>query len=189
MALVAKANNTQEEYIDEEEEEELFEINLEIVDHLPPPQYYSESYFTATSKALLANCLLPVSHISSAVPICNVAFSSTPSFVANVGEGIPSKINTFSSSLGDFGLQYYKEMKASKVQFEKPAMDNDSHEPTQFEWVTNTDGSLHRHDPEDLLNNVCQTSIWKAKSLNTGIAYNTEEMATTPNAQMQMEID
>lgn len=113
MAPVAKANNSQEEYIDnEEEEEELFEINLEIVDHLPPPQYYWESYFTATSKALLANCLLPISHISSAVPVCNVAFSSTPSFVATVGEGIPAKINTFSSSLGDFSLQYYKEMKA-----------------------------------------------------------------------------
>ncbi|KAM7495361.1 hypothetical protein LguiB_029970 [Lonicera macranthoides] len=77
----------------------------------------------------------------------------------------------------------------AKFNLKKSAMDNGSHELTHFEWVTNTDGSLHGHDPEDLLNNVCQTFIWKAESLNTGIAYNTEEMATTPDTQMQMEID
>ncbi|KAM7525703.1 hypothetical protein LguiA_015605 [Lonicera macranthoides] len=75
----------------------------------------------------------------------------------------------------------------AKFNSNRPVMDNGRHEATQFEWVTNANGSLHGHDPEDLLNNVCQTAIWRAESLNTGDEYNTEEMATTPDAQMQME--
>ncbi|KAJ4829120.1 hypothetical protein Tsubulata_035896 [Turnera subulata] len=50
-----------------EEEEELFEINLEAVNSIPPPHYW-ESYFTATRSALLANCLLPIADVSCAVP-------------------------------------------------------------------------------------------------------------------------
>ncbi|XVF55697.1 hypothetical protein PTKIN_Ptkin06aG0057900 [Pterospermum kingtungense] len=52
---------------EDEEEEELFEINLEAVDNIPPPHYW-EAFFTATSSALLANCLLPISDLSSAIP-------------------------------------------------------------------------------------------------------------------------
>ncbi|KAL3532078.1 hypothetical protein ACH5RR_005599 [Cinchona calisaya] len=67
-------------YMDSGEEEEFFEINLEIV-HKIPPSHYCESYFTATSSShtLLANCLLPVTEVSSAVPTiakaCDRAFS------------------------------------------------------------------------------------------------------------------
>ncbi|XP_018813649.1 uncharacterized protein LOC108985703 [Juglans regia] len=50
------------------EDEDLFEINLEAVNSIPPP-YYWDSYFTATGNALLANCLLPISDVSGAVPI------------------------------------------------------------------------------------------------------------------------
>ncbi|KAM7529875.1 hypothetical protein LguiB_033285 [Lonicera macranthoides] len=68
-------------------------------------------------------------------------------------------------------------------------MDNGSRQPTQFKWVINANGSLQRHDSEDLLNNVCQTAIWRADSLNAGVKYNTEKIATSPYAQMQLEID
>ena len=68
-------------------------------------------------------------------------------------------------------------------------MDNGLHEPTQFEWVTNADGSLHGHNPEDLFNLVCQTAIWRAESLSTNIGYNPEDIATTPEAHMQLDID
>nr|XP_009800796.1 PREDICTED: uncharacterized protein LOC104246635 [Nicotiana sylvestris] len=81
MALAAIVNSTQdqlkEEYkilvhmVEEEgedEEEEFFEIDLEIVNNIPPPHYW-ESYFTAaTSSTLLANCLLPISDVSCAIP-------------------------------------------------------------------------------------------------------------------------
>ena len=56
----------------EDEEEELFEINLEAVDCIPPPHYW-EAFFTATSSALLANCLLPISDLSSAIPTVSTA--------------------------------------------------------------------------------------------------------------------
>ncbi|EEF33641.1 conserved hypothetical protein [Ricinus communis] len=59
----------------EDDEEELFEIDIEAVNSIPPPHYW-ESYFTAAgSSALLANCLLPIADVSSAVP--------TPSTVCN----------------------------------------------------------------------------------------------------------
>ena len=50
----------------------------------------------------------------------------------------------------------------AKFNSNKPPMDNGLHEPTQFEWVTNGDGSLHGHNPEDLFNLVCQTAIGRA---------------------------
>ncbi|KAK9676140.1 hypothetical protein RND81_11G057200 [Saponaria officinalis] len=54
---------------DMEDDEELFEIDLEVVDNIPPPCYYWDGYFTTTTDALLANCLLPVTDLSNAVPI------------------------------------------------------------------------------------------------------------------------
>ncbi|XP_061361918.1 uncharacterized protein LOC133305694 [Gastrolobium bilobum] len=53
-----------------EEDEDLFEIDLEAVNCIPPPHYW-ESYYTSTGNALLANCLMPISEISCAVPACN----------------------------------------------------------------------------------------------------------------------
>lgn len=50
------------------EDEDLFEINLEAVNSIPPPHYW-DSYFTTSGSALLANCLLPISDVSGAVPI------------------------------------------------------------------------------------------------------------------------
>lgn len=62
----------EEEEVEEEDEGDLFEINLEIVNEIPPPQYY---YFTATTNTtLLANCLLPVADVSCAVPIMMTSF-------------------------------------------------------------------------------------------------------------------
>ncbi|CAK7329851.1 unnamed protein product [Dovyalis caffra] len=51
---------------EEEGEEELFEIDFEVIDSLPPPQYNWENYFTASGSALLANCLLPIADLSTA---------------------------------------------------------------------------------------------------------------------------
>ncbi|XAR69735.1 hypothetical protein NMG60_11001440 [Bertholletia excelsa] len=66
-----------EEEEEEEEEEELFEIDLEVVNNLPPPHYW-DSISTATNHALLANCLLPISDISGAVPIVFKSMASEP---------------------------------------------------------------------------------------------------------------
>ncbi|PIN05406.1 hypothetical protein CDL12_22051 [Handroanthus impetiginosus] len=52
----------------EDDEEDLFEIDLEIFSKIPPPHYW-ESYFTATNNTLLANCLLPIADVSKAVPM------------------------------------------------------------------------------------------------------------------------
>ncbi|KAL3628219.1 hypothetical protein CASFOL_027265 [Castilleja foliolosa] len=52
----------------EEEECDLFEINLEIVDKIPSPHYW-DGYFTSTKSTLLANCLLPIADVSRAVPM------------------------------------------------------------------------------------------------------------------------
>ena len=52
-----------------QEDEELFDINLELVDNIPPPNYYWERYFLSTGNALLANCLLPVTDLSDAIPV------------------------------------------------------------------------------------------------------------------------
>ncbi|KAL2250767.1 UNVERIFIED_CONTAM: hypothetical protein Sindi_2199000 [Sesamum indicum] len=77
MALVAAPSNEQkpikialnEDDEEEEDEGDLFEINLQVVNKIPPPHYW-ESYFTATTNTvLLANCLLPVADVSSAVPM------------------------------------------------------------------------------------------------------------------------
>uniref|UniRef100_A0A803MQE8 Uncharacterized protein n=1 Tax=Chenopodium quinoa TaxID=63459 RepID=A0A803MQE8_CHEQI len=52
-----------------QEDEELFDIDLALVDNIPPPNYYWENYVMSTGNALLANCLLPVTHLSTAVPV------------------------------------------------------------------------------------------------------------------------
>lgn len=52
-----------------QEDEELFDIDLELVDHIPPPNYCWESYILSTRNVLLANCLLPATRLSSAVPV------------------------------------------------------------------------------------------------------------------------
>ncbi|KAJ6692554.1 hypothetical protein OIU79_014329 [Salix purpurea] len=62
LVLVA----TEEE---EEEEEDLFEIDIHAVYSIPSPKYHRVSYFPATATALLANCLLPIADLSSAVPV------------------------------------------------------------------------------------------------------------------------
>ena len=52
-----------------EEEEELFEIDLEAVNCIPPPHFLESCYYTSTGNiALLANCLLPISDVSKAIP-------------------------------------------------------------------------------------------------------------------------
>ncbi|KAK2655313.1 hypothetical protein Ddye_008365 [Dipteronia dyeriana] len=61
----------------EDEEDDLFEIDLEAVDSIPPVPHYWESYFTATTNTttLLANCLLPISDVSSAIPMVSTALN------------------------------------------------------------------------------------------------------------------
>ena len=87
---------------DEEDEEDLFEIDLDVVNNFPPPHYW-ESYITATNNALLANCLLPISDLSRAVPMvskpCDVSFTFpvTPNAVFFVAESMPGKLLGFSS--------------------------------------------------------------------------------------------
>ncbi|XP_034694843.1 coiled-coil domain-containing protein 1 [Vitis riparia] len=53
---------------DNDDDDDLFEINLEAVNTIPPPHYW-ESCFTRTGNTLLANCLLPIADVSSAVPM------------------------------------------------------------------------------------------------------------------------
>ncbi|KZV27944.1 hypothetical protein F511_36674 [Dorcoceras hygrometricum] len=53
---------------EKEDDDDLFEINLEVVDNIPPP-FYWESCFTSTRSTLLANCLLPITDVARAVPI------------------------------------------------------------------------------------------------------------------------
>ncbi|KAE8726669.1 solute carrier family 35 member F2-like [Hibiscus syriacus] len=71
---VIKQEISQMKYEGEEEDEELFEIDIEAVNSIPPPHYW-EGYFTATSSALLANCLLPICDLSTAIPMACPAFS------------------------------------------------------------------------------------------------------------------
>lgn len=52
-----------------QDDEELFDIDLDLVDSIPLPNYYWESYILSTGTALLANCLLPVTHLSTAIPV------------------------------------------------------------------------------------------------------------------------
>ncbi|KAL7096639.1 hypothetical protein ACP275_10G091400 [Erythranthe tilingii] len=93
---------------EDEEEEDLFEINLEIVNNFPPPQYcYWESYFnfTASSNALLANCLLPIADVSCAVP---TVMRACDALIPPVTGGEEQPLASFSEAL--MMSQCYKEM-------------------------------------------------------------------------------
>ncbi|OVA03575.1 hypothetical protein BVC80_1651g82 [Macleaya cordata] len=54
----------------EEEDEELFEIDFEAANKIPPSGYWEGclNLTTTGNIALLANCLLPISDVSNAVP-------------------------------------------------------------------------------------------------------------------------
>lgn len=84
MAIVVTTPNFG--YLTEiEDEEDLFEIDLDAADNMPPPTYYWGSYFTSnTSTVLFANCLLPIADVSNAIPaapsplISNVSLQTKP---------------------------------------------------------------------------------------------------------------
>ncbi|KAF4360078.1 hypothetical protein G4B88_030992 [Cannabis sativa] len=96
------------------DEDDLFEIDLEAVDSIPPPRYW-ESCVTATESALLANCLLPISDLSSAVPMvsgaCSAVSLARTGNVLMIMEPIPLGKLLQLSCLGTFGIQQ-KDMKA-----------------------------------------------------------------------------
>ncbi|CAI9780214.1 unnamed protein product [Fraxinus pennsylvanica] len=75
---------------EEEEERDLFEINIEVVNKIPPPQYYWDRYFTTTSDTLLANCLLPISDVSRAIPMAVKAFDEVQ--WPGAAESMPRKL-------------------------------------------------------------------------------------------------
>ncbi|XP_022144767.1 uncharacterized protein LOC111014377 [Momordica charantia] len=57
----------------EEQDDELFEIDLEAVNSIVPPPHCSDSAYTffTAGAALLANCLLPIADVSNAVPMAD----------------------------------------------------------------------------------------------------------------------
>ncbi|KAF8403270.1 hypothetical protein HHK36_011371 [Tetracentron sinense] len=104
--------------IEDIDEDELFEIDLELLNNVPPPTYwenyptptgnsflamvnkipqptYWESFPTATGNALLANCLLPIADVSSAVPM-----------ILNSWEILPAAKLLGLSSDGGLGIQH-----------------------------------------------------------------------------------
>lgn len=74
-AQVELAESSEDMIANMEDDEDLFEIDLEAVNSIPPP-YYWDSYVTATGNARMANCLLPISDVSSAVPTVSKACSA-----------------------------------------------------------------------------------------------------------------
>lgn len=75
---------------DIEDEDDLFEIDLDLIDSFPQTLYNGNRSFTATGNALLANCLLPATDISRAIPMVSKALSSerTGNFVM-VPQAVP----------------------------------------------------------------------------------------------------
>ncbi|KAF3441678.1 hypothetical protein FNV43_RR15593 [Rhamnella rubrinervis] len=71
-ARVELADSSGDMIANMEDDEDLFEIDLEAVHSIPPP-YYWDSYVTATGNARMANCLVPISDVSSAVPMVSKA--------------------------------------------------------------------------------------------------------------------
>lgn len=65
-----------------EEEEDLFEIDLEAVNCVSPPGFWESCYTSTGNIALLANCLLPKSDVSSAVPVVCCAEKSSVVLIA-----------------------------------------------------------------------------------------------------------
>ncbi|KAJ4705195.1 2-isopropylmalate synthase [Melia azedarach] len=99
--LAADMDAQDHHHQEEEEEEELFEIDLEAVESIPPPHYW-ESYFTAaTSSTLLANCLLPISDVSSAIPMASSANCSLFIVAAESSVEIFSRKISWDSLFGD----------------------------------------------------------------------------------------
>ncbi|PON42455.1 hypothetical protein PanWU01x14_282130 [Parasponia andersonii] len=96
------------------DEDDLFEIDLDAVNSIPPPHYW-ESGVTASGRALLANCLLPISDLSSAVPMVSRTCSALS--LAGMGNALmimePMPLGKLLqlSCLGAFGVQH-KDMKA-----------------------------------------------------------------------------
>ncbi|KAK1389642.1 hypothetical protein POM88_017820 [Heracleum sosnowskyi] len=106
MALVSSENVKEHEIarkegpiIDmwEEEEEELFEINLDVLDKMPAPRYnYWENHTDSSAKssstankfALLANCMLPVSDLSCAVPMASPLTGSPDIIIVTATDSI-----------------------------------------------------------------------------------------------------
>ena len=90
------------------DEDDLFEIDLEAVNNIPPPRYW-ESGVTATESALLANCLLPISDLSSAVPMvsrtCRALSLAGMDNVMMVIEPMALGKLLQLSCLGGFGIQ------------------------------------------------------------------------------------
>ncbi|KAI5664775.1 hypothetical protein M9H77_24098 [Catharanthus roseus] len=114
LATGTKGGTGKEE---EEEEDELFEIDFEAVNKMATQPTYcwdweiSSSYVTSnTSTTLLANCLLPISDVSSAVP--------TTTTVAKANRDIHSfswpTNSLFVAGFPSFGVSSlrYKETKA-----------------------------------------------------------------------------
>ncbi|TQD84389.1 hypothetical protein C1H46_030044 [Malus baccata] len=97
---------------DMEDEDDLFEIDLDSVDSIPQTQYYWKSYFTETGNALLANCLLPVTDISRAIPMVSKAMSSSERTgnVVMIPQAVPLGQLLGLPFLEAFGL-HQKEMK------------------------------------------------------------------------------
>lgn len=71
QSIRVKAEETTKsmETIEDNFEEELFEINLDEFNHIQSSNYY-DYQSTTTAKALLANCLVPIKYISDAIPYC-----------------------------------------------------------------------------------------------------------------------
>lgn len=66
-----------------EEEEDLFEIDLDAVNCISPPRFWESCCYTSTGNiALFANCLLPKSDVSSAVPAVCSSVGKTIVFIA-----------------------------------------------------------------------------------------------------------
>lgn len=77
MAAVVKTPVTFGNLTEIEDEDDLFEIDLEAVNNTPPPGYQWGSYRTDNPGiALFANCLLPVADVSSAIPAAPVTAMS-----------------------------------------------------------------------------------------------------------------
>lgn len=75
MAVVVKTppNLGNINLVEMEDEDDLFEIDLEAVNSIPPPRYHWGSRFTnSPGTALFANCLLPVADVSSAIPAASM---------------------------------------------------------------------------------------------------------------------
>ncbi|KAK4776120.1 hypothetical protein SAY87_024081 [Trapa incisa] len=66
----------------EDEDDDLFEIDLDAVGDMPPPTYYWGRYITSSATTVLfANCLLPITDVSKAIP------ASVPSVLQTMPRG------------------------------------------------------------------------------------------------------